>query len=51
MKKNIFNVVMTLMVMCFMFTSCKPDNEEKVTTWVNYGITLDMPMTIENPTL
>lgn len=51
MKKNIFNVVMTLMVMCFMFTSCKPDNEEKATTWVNYGITLDMPMTIENPTL
>ena len=51
MKKNIFNVVMALIAMCLMVASCKPDNEEKTITMVNYGLKLDMPLTIEKPTL
>ena len=40
MKRNIFMLVAALFAVCFVFTSCKDDNEPATVEKVEYGLSL-----------
>ena len=51
MKRNIFMLVAALFAVCFVFTSCKDDNEPATVEKVEYGLSLNVPLDVEGGSL
>ena len=51
MKRSIFMLVAALFAVCFVFTSCKDDNEPATIAKVEYGLTLNVPVDVEGGSL
>ena len=51
MKRSIFMLVAALFAVCFVFTSCKDDNEPATIAKVEYGLTLNVPLDVEGGSL